>query len=99
MTTRDGCSVRTATSPAVALGRIRSDEETFDCVISDYIMPEMNGADGSNFTESKMVTALDDGRLLIAVSETNDGTGNRTSDRNCRVRRRRSTSSLRATSR
>jgi PAS domain S-box-containing protein len=26
-------------------------------------------ADGSTFTESKMVTALDDGRLLIAVSE------------------------------
>lgn len=26
-------------------------------------------ADGSTFTESKMVTALDDGRLLITVSE------------------------------
>lgn len=29
-------------------------------------------ADGSTFTESKMVTALDDGRLLIAVSEATD---------------------------
>ena len=30
-------------------------------------------ADGTTFTESKMVTALDDGRLLIAVSELEDG--------------------------
>ena len=30
-------------------------------------------ADGSTFTESKLVTALDDGRLLIAVSELDDG--------------------------
>lgn len=29
-------------------------------------------SDGSTFTESKMVTALDDGRLLIAVSEFDD---------------------------
>jgi CheY-like chemotaxis protein len=29
-------------------------------------------SDGSRFTESKMVTALDDGRLLIAVSEIDD---------------------------
>jgi PAS domain S-box-containing protein len=29
-------------------------------------------ADGSTFTESKLVTALDDGRLLITVSEIDD---------------------------
>ena len=29
-------------------------------------------ADGSTFTESKMVTSLDDGRLLIAVSDVSD---------------------------
>lgn len=32
-------------------------------------------ADGSRFTESKMVRSLDDGRLLIAVSEIEDGGG------------------------
>ena len=32
-------------------------------------------SDGTTFTESKMVTALDDGRLLIAVSKFDDGTG------------------------
>lgn len=32
-------------------------------------------SDGSTFTESKMVTALDDGRLLIAVTEVDDQPG------------------------
>jgi DNA-binding NtrC family response regulator len=37
------CDVTTETSPVAALDRIRADDAGFDCVISDYDMPEMNG--------------------------------------------------------
>ena len=37
------CRVRTETSPETALEVLRAGEESFDCVISDYRMPEMNG--------------------------------------------------------
>jgi PAS domain S-box-containing protein len=37
------CSVATEQDPEQALERIRSSEIAFDCVISDYNMPQMNG--------------------------------------------------------
>lgn len=44
---RDGagpdCAVTTESSPTAALDRIRSGGDRFDCVISDYSMPELNG--------------------------------------------------------
>lgn len=38
------CTVTTETSPTAALERLRSGSR-FDCVVSDYEMPEMNGID------------------------------------------------------
>lgn len=37
------CTVTTESSPSAALDRIRNGDVAFDCVISDYRMPEMNG--------------------------------------------------------
>jgi PAS domain S-box-containing protein len=37
------CTVATETAPRAALDRMRGGDHPFDCVISDYDMPEMNG--------------------------------------------------------
>ncbi|MFC6757429.1 MULTISPECIES: response regulator [Haloarcula] len=37
------CQVTTETAPADALNRIRGGETSFDCVVTDYRMPGMNG--------------------------------------------------------
>src|SRR6056297_2415965 len=37
------CEVTTETAPGDALDRLRSPERAFDCVITDYRMPGMNG--------------------------------------------------------
>ncbi|WP_436929191.1 response regulator [Halosimplex halobium] len=62
------CSVSTETSPVEALARIRSDE-SFDVVISDYNMPEMNGIE---FLESLRETHPELPVLLFSGEETND---------------------------
>jgi PAS domain S-box-containing protein len=41
--TGPACRVTTAQSPVAALDRLRADDTDFDCVISDYEMPGMNG--------------------------------------------------------
>jgi CheY-like chemotaxis protein len=41
-TTRE-LTVRTETTPADALARVETADERFDCIVSDYEMPEMNG--------------------------------------------------------
>jgi len=41
-TTRE-LSVRTETTPADALERVETAEDGFDCIVSDYEMPGMNG--------------------------------------------------------
>ncbi|SEV98872.1 response regulator [Halobacterium jilantaiense] len=39
------CTVTTETSPSDALARLREGDETFDCVVSDYNMPGVNGVE------------------------------------------------------
>ena len=63
------CTVRTETSPVDALDRIRSEESAFDCVISDYNMPEMNGVE---FLEAVRETNPELPLLLFSGEETND---------------------------
>ena len=36
-------TVRTETTPTKALERVEAADEGFDCIVSDYEMPEMNG--------------------------------------------------------
>ncbi|QCC47304.1 response regulator [Halobellus limi] len=63
------CTVTTETSPADALDRIRSGDVEFDCVISDYNMPEMNGVE---FLEAVRETHPELPLLLFSGEETND---------------------------
>jgi PAS domain S-box-containing protein len=62
-------TVTTETSPTDALDRIRSGEPEFDCVVSDYNMPEMNGID---FLEAVRETHPELPLLLFSGEETND---------------------------
>ncbi|WP_049986886.1 response regulator [Halobellus rufus] len=70
---RDGsgidCTVATETSPTDALERIRDSESAFDCVISDYKMPEMNGV---AFLEAVRETHPELPLLLFSGEATND---------------------------
>ena len=63
------CTVTTETSPTDALDRIRSGGPEFDCVVSDYNMPEMNGID---FLEAVRETHPELPLLLFSGEETND---------------------------
>ena len=70
---RDGsgidCTVTRETSPADALERIRGPDSAFDCVISDYNLPEMNGI---TFLEAVRETHPELPLLLFSGEETND---------------------------
>ena len=63
------CTVTTETDPDDALERIRSDDTTFDCIISDYNMP---GMDGVTFLERVRETHPDLPVLLFSGEETNE---------------------------
>jgi CheY-like chemotaxis protein len=63
------CTVRTETSPTVALERIRHGDEQFDCVISDYHMPDMNGIE---FVEAIEETNPELPILLFSGEEPDD---------------------------
>jgi PAS domain S-box-containing protein len=64
-----GCTVTTETNPETALTMIRSSETDFDCVVSDYSMPEMNGID---FLEAIRETHPELPVLLFSGEETGD---------------------------
>ncbi len=49
-------SVRTETSAAAALEQLRERDDTVDCIVSDYKMPEMNGFE---FLEAVKETCAD----------------------------------------
>jgi len=70
---RDGsglrCRVRTETEPEAALAAIRDPETAFDCVISDYNMPGMNGIE---FLEAVREDHPTLPLLLFSGEETND---------------------------
>ena len=63
------CTVRTETSPETALEVLRTDGEPFDCVISDYEMPEMNGIE---FVEAIRETHPELPVLLFSGEETDE---------------------------
>ncbi|RLM57324.1 response regulator [Halobellus sp. Atlit-31R] len=63
------CTVTTETSPTAALERIRASDSEFDCVISDYNMPEMNGVE---FLEAVREHDPELPLLLFSGEETND---------------------------
>ncbi|WP_245781312.1 response regulator [Halopelagius inordinatus] len=63
------CRVTHEASPAAALDRIRSPETAFDCVVSDYSMPEMNGIE---FLERVRETHPELPLLLFSGEETTD---------------------------
>lgn len=63
------CSVHTETSPEAALETVRNGEKAFDCVISDYDMPGLNGIE---FVERLRETHPDLPVLLFSGEETND---------------------------
>lgn len=63
------CTVSTETNPREALALIRSPETAFDCVISDYQMPEMNGID---FLEAVRETHPELPLLLFSGEETDE---------------------------
>ena len=63
------CTVTTETNPETALTMIRSSETDFDCVVSDYDMPEMNGID---FLEALCETHQKLPVLLFSGEETGD---------------------------
>ncbi|AEM58185.1 chemotaxis protein CheY [Haloarcula hispanica N601] len=63
------CTVTTETNPKNALTMIRSSETNFDCVVSDYSMPEMNGID---FLEAIRETHQKLPVLLFSGEETGD---------------------------
>jgi PAS domain S-box-containing protein len=63
------CTVSTETNPREALSLIRSPETDFDCVISDYQMPEMNGID---FLEAVRETHPELPLLLFSGEETGE---------------------------
>jgi PAS domain S-box-containing protein len=70
---RDGndldCDVTAVTSPAEALERLRTDDSAFDCVISDYNMPRMNGIE---FLERVRRSHPELPVLLFSGEETDD---------------------------
>jgi PAS domain S-box-containing protein len=63
------CTVRTETSPAAALDVLRAEDGTFDCVISDYSMPDMNGIE---FVEAVRETHPELPVLLFSGEETDE---------------------------
>ncbi|MFY4812832.1 response regulator [Haloarcula sp. AONF1] len=63
------CTVTTETNPETALSLIQSSETDFDCVVSDYDMPEMNGID---FLEAVRETHQELPVLLFSGEETGD---------------------------
>jgi CheY-like chemotaxis protein len=70
---RDGsepsCVVTTETSPTSALERVRTDGTSFDCVVSDYGMGEMNGIE---FLEAVRESAPDLPLLLFSSEAASD---------------------------
>ncbi|WP_336336723.1 response regulator [Haloarcula brevis] len=63
------CAVTTETNPETALSLLRSPETEFDCVVSDYQMPEMNGID---FLEAVRETHPELPLLLFSGEETDE---------------------------
>ncbi len=63
------CAVSSERSPRAALERIRGDDADFDCVISDYNMPEMNGIE---FLEAVRETHPELPVLLFSGEETDE---------------------------
>lgn len=63
------CTVRSEISPETALAVLRERDETFDCVISDYNMPEMNGIE---FLETLRESHPNLPVLLFSGEETNE---------------------------
>ena len=63
------CTVTTETSPTEALARLRGDDTAFDCVISDYNMPGMNGIE---FLEAVRESHPELPVLLFSAEETTD---------------------------
>lgn len=64
-----GCTVTTETAPDAALDRISAADAGFDCVISDYNMPGMNGV---AFLEAVRETHPELPVLLFSGEETNE---------------------------
>jgi len=63
------CTVATATSPADALDRLRADDTDFDCIVSDYRMPDTNGIE---FLRAVRETHSELPFLLFSGEETGD---------------------------
>jgi len=66
------CHVRTETSARAALDTIQRASETFDCIISDYRMPGMNGIE---FLERIRATHPERPVLLFSGEETDEVAG------------------------
>lgn len=63
------CTVETETDPTRALDRIAADDSSFDCVITDYNMPQMNGIE---FVEAVRESHPTLPILLFSGEETDD---------------------------
>lgn len=63
------CTVTTTTTPADALDRLRDDDTDFDCIVSDYRMPETNGIE---FLHAVRETHPELPFLLFSGEETGD---------------------------
>jgi CheY-like chemotaxis protein len=63
------CTVTTTTTPADALDRLRADDTDFDCIVSDYRMPETNGIE---FLRAVRETHPELPFLLFSGEETGD---------------------------
>ena len=63
------CTVTTTATPADALDRLRDDDTDFDCIVSDYRMPETNGIE---FLRAVRETHPELPFLLFSGEETGD---------------------------
>lgn len=63
------CTVETETNPARALDRIAAEASSFDCIITDYNMPQMNGIE---FVEAVRESHPTLPVLLFSGEETDD---------------------------
>ena len=63
------CTVTATTTPADALDRLRADTTDFDCIVSDYRMPETNGIE---FLQAVRETHPELPFLLFSGEETGD---------------------------